>query len=476
MNEVLDSLRLSDVPAAAVTERADVVCVGGGPAGIGAAIAAARCGARTILLERNSFLGGTATAGMMGALYGHARTSGVGREMVRRILAAGGGGVWDGKPDVVAVDIEVLKDVALEMAVEAGVQLLLYTVASQPVLESNRVVGIAVENKTGRRVILGKAIVDATGDADVISRSGGASTKGRQEDRKMRPVTLIFKIGGIAFDRLLAYAAAHPDQIQPQWRDSYAGDRSVLTRISGFYDLVSQARERGEIDRNCFYLRLEDCWIQRGTALINTVRVYDVDGTDTVDLTRGELEARRQARRLVAFLKKDVPGCERCYLEQSASNMGVRETRHIIGDHVLNRDEVRSQTTFPDVVLSFPVRLPVYRAGEVEFHSADGQEGSEADVAERNPASMRHEAGVMNIPYRVWLPQDLEGILVAGRPISVTHELDGFTRPILVCTLTGQVAGVAAALTARRGDGPRQIQVRDLRNALSGQGVACALE
>jgi hypothetical protein len=469
---VLESER--EIP---IADMANVVVAGGGVAGIAAAVAAARNSARTVLVERNGFLGGTATAAMMGKLVSTHLATGFAEEMIKELLDRGGTSEYsDGKPDSIAFDLEVYKEVVLYKLEQAGVQMYFYTYIAAPiVLHDGEVQGIIVENKSGRSAILADVVVDATGDADLAAAAGAPFVKGRESDGKMRPVALLFEIGGIDFNRLREYEKSHPDQIQPIHFDSVTKDGKIAVRISGFYDLVSKAREKGELDKDCYYLRLEDCWLERGSALVNTTRVYNIDGTDAKSLSRAEVETRKQVRQIIRFLRRYVPGCESVYLIQTASNLGVRESRRITGRHVLTTDEVLTGKAFEDSVFIAEHKIPKLAKGQVEIHNPDGKEGSAADIGERNPAGIPMLETILHFPYRALIPQRVERLLVAGRTVSVDHTLDLFTRLMVICMLTGQIAGIAAAQASRQGILPSALSIDPLKGELAKQNVRLRL-
>lgn len=446
-----------DVP---VFAKVDVLVAGGGPAGIGAAIAAARNGASTMLVERLSFLGGVATAAPMPVLNVPVETlSGVCRELFDRLIAQGG--AVSGR--LVNFDPEMMKDVALEMAVDAGVQLLFYTWVVAPLAEGDSIRGVIVENKSGRQAILAKTVIDCTGDADLAAAMGVPMVKGRESDGKMRPVTALFRLGNVDIRQVVEYSRTHPEEFTADPNKNVLDiDRGVV-RIEGFYDTVKRAREAGELDRNIHYLRMEGVEVEKGVVFINTVRVYGIDGTSAADLSRAEVEARRQMRQIAAFIKKHIPGCEKSFLIDSAVSIGVRETRRIRGDYVVTGEDFFSGKHFEDGIAYLHRRaLPGH-----EIHSPDGGEGGENDLTRKLAA----EEHYFEVPYRSLLPQGVENLLVAGRSISGTHEADAWFRGIYSCISMGQGAGTGAALAVRQGVAPRQIDVWLLRQTLAAQGV-----
>lgn len=443
-----------------IAGRYDVVVAGGGSAGAAAAVAAGRTGARTLLIERHAYLGGTSTGGLMAVFWAPSDSfSGYMQEVLQDLLCVGAAQTGP----VVPFDPEVLKEVHLRNCRGAGVDLLFHTWVVDAVVEDGRVAGVVVENKSGRQAILGHVVVDATADGDVAAFAGARFQKGRG-DGAMRPVTVLFRMGNVDIPRLLAYAAANPGQFIADPHVNFLNPQEGKLRLAGFFDLVRQARERGELDRECHYLRVESADFTRRMVLINTVRVYGVDGTNAWDLTRGEIEARQQMGQLVRFLTRHVPGFQEAFLVDSSASLGVRETRHILGEYVLTYDDVLQGRPFDDVIATNTAHLPHGK----EMHSPDAREGAEEDDANRRDRWPRltHE-----IPYRSLLVKGVAHLLVAGRCISATHEADRMTRNIPPCIMTGQAAGTAAALAARSGVPPADLDVRTLQSALARQGV-----
>jgi hypothetical protein len=238
-----------------IVRNVEVLVVGGGTAGSVAAISAARSGKRTLLIERNSFVGGTATAAMMGQIGGPTRYAhGVGKEIINRLLA-----LSQAKTGPYTLfEPEGLKNVLMEMLDEAGAEVLLYTVFSSTIVEEGHVKGIIFENKSGRQAVLADVVIDASGDGDVCVDAGASFWKGRERDGKMRPMTLIFEIGNIDVQKLVEYAKAHPNQFSPDNQYNVVDPESNFIRLTGFFDLIEKARENGELDKNIYYMRFED--------------------------------------------------------------------------------------------------------------------------------------------------------------------------------------------------------------------------
>jgi hypothetical protein len=434
----------------------DVVVLGGGVAGLAAALAAAETGSRVLIIERGNCLGGTATAGMMALFYTPYRCAhGIPKRIFDRLIEAGG--AFPG--EVISFDHEVFKSVAFEMVTEQHISLLLHTICADVIMQGNRVCGLVIENKGTRSAVLGKMFVDASGDADIAARAGARLMRGRDTDQKMRPMSLLFRIGGIDVDALLTYVRAHPEEFakDPNQMMLDIGGKNI--RIFGFFGLVEEAKRQGYLFEDCHYFRIEAVMPERGTALVNTVRIYDVDGTNPDDVTRAEIEGRRQQRKLLEFARAFVPGFERTYVVDTASHIGVRETRRIEGDYVLTEEDIVGALHFADSIGVDSNR----QNPKGPRHSPDGMEGSESDIETRQMVATLF---TYEIPYRCLLPQGIEGVIMAGRTISANHEADGYTRNQPACMVTGQAAGVAAALAARAGSDARDLNVQEIQAGL----------
>jgi len=406
----------------------DVIVAGGGTAGIAAAVAAARNGADTILIERYGFLGGTMTAGLVNPFMTfHAGKEqiikGIFQEIIDRLKDTGG---YDEKTK--AFDSEIMKLVLDQMIKEADVKLLLHTyITDALVTKENIIKGIEAYNKSGRQVVLGKVIIDATGDGDVAVMAGAPYEKGREEDGLTQPMTLNFRMGGVDVERMPS--------------------REKINK------LFEEAKAKGEIKiprENVLYFPTT----RRGEIHFNTTRIVKVDGTKADDLTYAEIEGRRQMAELIKFLKEKVPGFENAYLLMSAVQVGVRETRRIIGEYVLTGEDVIKARKFSDVIArgSYPI----------DIHSPTG----EGTVIKRLPPGESYD-----IPYRCIVPKKVENLLIAGRCISCTHEAQAAIRVIPIVVAIGQAAGTAAALAAKLHASLREMNVPLLQEALKKQGA-----
>ena len=444
----------------------DVLVVGGGPAGIGAAIGAVQAGARVILAERYGFLGGNATAALVMPLMsfhtqipqkerrgattllptdhgpGEPVVGGALAKLLQRLVHVGGAippTLATGY--VVPFDPEWFKLVALDLLDEAGVQLLFHAFASG-IIGDGAVEGVVFETKSGPLAIKAKVTIDCTGDADIAVQAGTPTEVGRA-DGLVQPMTLMFRMAEFQRAAFEAYVKQHPQE----WRG-----------VHGLWDLVRKATAAGELK-----LPREDILFfatpHEGEVSVNSTRVTRVLGTDVWDLSYAEWMSRRQMRQIAEFLKQYVPGFEKSYVMQSGVNVGVRETRRIIGDYQLTVDDVLSARKFDDAIAR--------GAYPVDIHNPTGT----GTVLKRLPPGEAYD-----IPLRCLMPQNAEGLIVAGRCISGTHEAHSSYRVMPIVMATGQAAGVTAALAARRGIGPRETSVREVQHELVRQGASLRKE
>lgn len=456
-------------------ETYDVIVVGGGPSGIIAAIAAGRTGAKTLLVERYGFLGGMPTAASLGPIspfhFGDEQViEGIPQEFVDRLVEAGGstGHMKCTNPHgsgsyLCFYDHQTYKWVALQMVLEAGVTPLFHSFLGDVIVENNRVTGIIVTNKSGYQVYKAKIIVDASGDGDVAARAGAGFVLGREGDQGLQPITMMFDMGHVDAAVVKRYMDTHPEDFE--WASECVAMRPIPERLrhdyfvaQGFRELISEAREKGEL-----YLGRDTILflttVHPGVFHFNSTRVVNINGTRVEDLTRGEMDARRQVMSLSEFLIKRVPGFEKAYLQNTGIQVGVRETRHILGEYVLSGEDVQGGVKQPDAVSRgyFPIDIHNLKGAAGYF---PGQ-GVWADLDDS-----------YDIPYRCLVPRELDGLLIAGRTISATHEAHGSFRTQGGVMGIGQAAGTAAGLAALSGVQPRDLNIAELQSRLIQDGAS----
>ncbi len=441
-----------------VAYECDVVVCGGGTAGFVAALASARAGAKTILVERYGYVGGTLLngAGPIHSFFNVFKPfpgvekkqviQGLPQEIVERMIERGAspghlemdkGGDYDSV--ITLIDWEQYKDLAASMLEEAGVRMLFHCQVAGTVMEGNCVKGIIIQGKSGREAIAAKVVVDTTGDGDVAAYSGADFIK------KHETTSVGFPFGMMDVDmaRLVEFASKNDMVYQYLEGDKGCDDDHVL-RLGFHADRIPQIRE---------FMEKTGMWgplgfsLHRGNyAYINTCNLKAVDATRTEDLTKAENTLRHQAMEMAGLLKKYVPGFENAYVYWTPSCLGVRYTRAILCEHDMTVDEIVNCARFDDEVMLYGFM----------------------DLA---PKIMIRDGGYYGIPYRCFIPKKVDGLLVAGRMITTDFAAHMSTRNTGSCMAQGQAVGTAAALSALNGCLPRDLDVKMLREELKRQKV-----
>jgi ribulose 1,5-bisphosphate synthetase/thiazole synthase len=438
-----------------VIHQTDVLVVGSGPGGLAAAIAAARCGVEVTLLERFGCFGGNITAvGVEGfAWYRHEQTidsEGLGIEFEQRAVSAGAA-VEEPQSNSHAIDGEAFKWVADTLVSEAGITPMLHRMFVAPIMEGDCIVGVIVESKAGREAILAKRIIDATGDADVTHRAGATTLKQAPED--MIGTSVMFSMSGVNKQRFIEQVKADPqtyrDWAYGQWTVETTGKEDEM--FSPFLRKpFEQAREAGLIPANLD--TIAGTWgaiyDSGDLTYLNLVHLLGYDGTNPDDLTRGEMEGREQAMMAIEALKRFMPGCEGAKLRNFGMTLGVRDTRKIDARYNMTEQDVREQGRFEDSIGIFPEFIDGY--GILIL-----------------PTTGRY----FQIPYRTLLPHGVRHLICAGRITGGDRVSHAATRNMMCCTVTGQGAGVAAALSIKHAQDFSEVSITALQQELLRQEV-----
>lgn len=459
-----ESIKLVLPPRKAIlAANTNVLVVGGGPAGIGAAIGAAKAGADVVLVERFGFLGGNATAALVMPLMsfhtqnhpvehmdtvknlfpadhgpGEPVIAGALSEFLERLVQSGGAIAPSLETGYVTpFDPEIFKMVALEIMDHYKVKMLFHSFASG-IFIADGTTGVVLETKSGPLVIVADTIVDCTGDGDIAASAGAKFATGREVDNLVQPMSLMFRMAEFQKIAFQNYVKDHPDQ----WKGVY-----------GLWELIKKATHEGVLElprENMLFFGTP----HSHELIVNSTRITKVLGTDVWDISYAEWEGRRQVKQIAAFLKKYVPGFEDSYVTQTGTTIGIRESRRIIGEYVLTAEDIMGARKFDDVIArcSYPI----------DVHNPAGK----GTILRKLPTGEAYD-----IPLRCLIPKAVDNVLVAGRCISGDHVAHSSYRVMPAAMATGQAAGVSAAIAGKKGITPRQVDVEDVQRELIIQGA-----
>lgn len=448
----------------------DIFIAGGGCAGVGAMIAAARQGVKTLAVERMFCLGGTMTSALMSKLAIGSRNHGLGEELIKRLDEYQGSHFLESRPEV-PIDPELAKFMLDKMAIEeAGAEVFFGTTITEVLVEKRTIKAVIIDSINGLEAVQAKYYIDCTGDGQLGFKAGASCVVGDTEGYSSSP-TLLFRIANVDIDRLISEMEAHRDTLGVSAHTSYSNHKLTpwqnrkniaSDKYAHFADFIPYIKQKAKENPGMFTEKEIEMMLQRGLifmnqpqgthVLVNSTRIPYFRGNDNKELTNAVLSGRKQIEAAFRFMKAFIPGFEKSFIMDSGSMLGIRESRRITGDYIFTEKDVESLKKFDDAVVS--------NSGGIEIHSTKG-EGTEI-----------HELGrddYYNVPYRSIIARDLDNLFMAGRCFSANHPALSAARNITYCMALGQAAGTAGAQLVRRD----KEQARDIDiKALQGQLVS----
>ncbi len=435
----------------------DVLVAGGGVTGIAAALAAARQGAKTVMLEPRPFIGGNAATGLCIHTYltkdGRQVVFGIAQEIVDRLVEAGGAVGHVPLPDgyvhsVTPVDADLFRMETTAMLAKAGVLILYNTALVGAEASDGRVRRVRVASKSRLGHLEAKVFIDATGDADLSAMAGAPCREGWHGSGAMQPVSMMLRAVGVDTHRACEALAERP----PAYATKRGVDRPFPVYFHGTFSRWNKLlRELGVYEHDNHQFWTNTVWPNQLN--VNGSRLAHINANDPISLSRATVELTEQLRKLSQFLRQHVPGFEQASFIPNAF-VGVRETRNIVGLYQIDEEDIRAGRKFDDTVgqACFPV----------DIHHPDGKKQEHIDIG---------GDGAYDLPYRALVPRGFGNLLAAGRCMSVTEYAHGGTRNMAPCMVTGEAAGVAAAMSAATGTPCPDIRIPDLQSRLLEAGV-----
>lgn len=420
----------------------DVLVAGGGPAGICAAVAAARQGAKVLLVERYGAVGGNLTLGNVSPILGKVSKGTMYDEVIDLLSAKHQDELKvetrNGKE--IHIDAEEAKGILINFLDLNNVEVMLQTAVCDVIKDNTDLKGLIVTTPCGLKAITAKRIIDATGDGTVAYLSGSEYKIGRDGDGRTQPVTLEFTINNVDESRaIMCFGGSDP---------------VTLPDGKKYSEFCKECERNGILPKNVSIVRLHRTFYS-GERNVNATQMNEISGLDTADLYKAEVELRNQIDRVVDFLRKYIPGYENCMLKTTADTLGVRETRRIMGEYVMCDEDVEQGKHYDDAIVHNAWFL-------IDIHNPSGGGQAEGHSKMAQPYDIR---------YGALLPLGVENLLTAGRCISGTHRAHASYRVMAICMATGEAAGIAAALSIKENVMPRNLHIRKIRDVLINKGI-----
>ena len=438
-----------------VIDNPDVLVIGGGPAGVGAALSAARLGMKVTVIEQTNALGGIATSGLHGHICSYIAASrpnerivgGICHEFAKKTVKRGFGHYKSSSFDF---EVEGFKLILEEMFQEAGINIFYYTQFSDVVVENGKIKYLIIQSKNGRQAFLPKMVIDCTGDADVAARAGVPYEKGRLPDGATQPMTLMFQLGGVDMKRVdkfrsqeysQKYNAPDTHKLSEVWKEAQAnGDMEAFQSvIMGWWYTPTRPDQLG----------------------INFTHIFGRDCTKAEDITYATIEGRRQAYHTADVYRKYIPGMENCWVSHCAALIGTRESRRIQGLYRITEQDLMAQKEFDDSI--------GYGSFFIDVHNCTGP-GMDHETW-RPPEGFKYQ-----IPLRALIPENISNLMVAGRCISCTHVALGSLRVMPQCVLEGEACGVTAKLAVEKNIANREVDYKQVQQILKAQKAIVTAE
>ena len=448
----------------------DIAVMGGGPAGVAAAVTAARMGKRVLLAERNGYLGGSLALGLSPLSFldkqGRRCVSGFGWELMKRLEQTGdclGTDVCPKHNSVTAVNPDGVKILCAQLCRESGVQVLLHCEPLEVSVENGRIASVTLYGKGNRVGVTARQWIDCTGDGDLAALSGCSWEMGQEDTHVLQPPTVMFTLQQVDEEKLLRYVDEHPEELRYNDRNiyenpDYTPDHFRAHPSHVFVGLQSSFRHwkaegKLPVERES-YIHISGT--HPGEVYVNTTRLLHTDATDLLSLSAAELEGTLQIPKLIALLKENIPGFEHCYLSAIAPSLGVRETRRFRGVRRVTGQDALSGYVPPDSICLCGYKIDIHSGTDTGLLFRDIQEP-------------------FGIPYGCLVSAERDNLLFAGRCISCDPIAYGALRIITFCLAMGQAAAVGACVSLDNQASPREADVDKIRAILLSQGAILSM-